>query len=193
MTTASDPFKFNSSEYNKSLLKSVGKDVFISGNVEIRRPQLVSIGNHVDIDSGFYITTRAELGDYIHIAPYVAVIGGKDGLLKMGNFTNIAVGGRIICVSDTFTGEGLIGSRAIPEKFRKLKIDPIVFEDFVNVGANVVILPGVTLREGTVIGAGSVVTKSTEPWTIYIGNPAKPIKKRPKEKMLEYAKNLESL
>jgi acetyltransferase-like isoleucine patch superfamily enzyme len=42
-----------------------------------------------------------------------------------------------------------------------------------------------------VIGAGAVVTKGTEPWTIYVGNPAKPIKERPKNKILEYAKNLD--
>src|SRR3989338_1337289 len=88
----------NSPEYNKSLLKSVGENVFVSANVEIRRPHLVSLGDNVDIDSWSYLTPGLEIGDYVHIAAYVAVIGWPNGFLKMGNFTNIAVGGRIICV-----------------------------------------------------------------------------------------------
>jgi len=151
---------------------------------------MVAVGDNVDIDSGFYLTTGAEIGDYVHIAAYVAVIGGAKGFLKMGNFTNIAVSGRIICVSDTFLGDGLIGAQGIPEEFRKLKIAPVVFENFANVGAGAIILPGVTLREGSVVGAGAVVTKDTELWTIYAGSPARPIKKRPKETMLEYAAKL---
>lgn len=178
-------------QYKQSLLKSVGKNVFISANVEIRRPHLVSVGNHIAIDSGFYITTKAEIGDHIHIAPYVAVIGGFKGYLKMGNFTNISVGSRIICGSDEFLGEGLITAPGIPEQYRdNLKVEPVVFKDFANTGANVVIFPGVTLAEGSVIGACSLVTQDTEPWTVYIGIPAKPIKKRPKEKMLQYARQL---
>jgi len=182
--------QLNSPQYDKSMLKSVGNNVFISANVEIRRPQMVAVGDNVDIDSGFYLTTGAEIGDYVHIAAYVAVIGGAKGFLKMGNFTNIAVSGRIICVSDTFLGDGLIGAQGIPEEFRKLKIAPVVFENFANVGAGAIILPGVTLREGSVVGAGAVVTKDTELWTIYAGSPARPIKKRPKETMLEYAAKL---
>jgi len=178
-------------QYDKSLLKSVGEDIYISPNVEIRRPQLVSVGSHIAIDSGFYITTQAELGDYIHIAPYVTVIGGANGLLKMGNFTNISVGGKVICGSDEFLGEGLVTAPGIPEAYRDtLKIAPVIFEDFTNVGANVVIMPGVTLAEGSIVGACSLVTKSTQPWTIYVGTPARPIKIRPRQKMMEYARKL---
>jgi dTDP-4-amino-4,6-dideoxy-D-glucose acyltransferase len=180
----------NTPQYNKSFLKCFGKNVFISASTEIRRPHLVSLGNYVDIDSFSCITTQLVIGDYVHIAPYVAVIGGAQGFLKMGNFTNIATGSKIICTSDTFTGEGLIGSQDVPMKFRKIKSDPIIFENFANIGANTVILPGVTLAEGSVIGASSIVTKSTEPWTIYIGSPARPIKIRPKERILEYAHKL---
>lgn len=183
--------QIDSKMFDLSLLKMRGEDVFISKNVEIRRPYLVSVGSHVAIDSGFYITTSADIGDYVHIAPYTTVIGGSTGVLKMGNFTNISAGGRIICGSDCFLGEGLITAPGIPESYRDdLKIEPVVFEDFANVGSNVVIMPGVTLAEGSVIGACSLVTKSTEPWTIYIGTPAKPVKIRPKEKMLQYARML---
>ena len=49
-------------EFDKSLLKECCTDVYIIANVEIKRPHLVSIGNHVAIDSGFYITTQAEIG-----------------------------------------------------------------------------------------------------------------------------------
>ena len=43
------------------------------------------------------------------------------------------------------------------------------------IGANVVVLPKVTIADGTVVGAGAVVTRSTEPYTIVAGSPAKKI------------------
>ena len=177
-------------QYDKSLLKHCGTNVFISANAEIRRPQLVSVGNHVALDTGLYLTTQAEIGDYIHIAPYVTVIGGADGLLQMDHFSSIAAGSRIICASDGHMGAGLPGP-TIPEEFHdEVTYAPVIFERFANVATNVVIMPGVVLAEGTVIGACSLVTKSTEPWTVYVGIPARPIKIRPREKMLEYARKL---
>lgn len=179
-----------SREYNKSFLKSVGKDVFISDKAEIRRPHLVSIGNHVAIDTGFYITTEAKIGDYIHIGPYVNIIGGEDALFIMGDFTNIALGSKIICGSDTFSGNALITAPGVPVEYTEVKREPVIIERFANIGANAVIMPGVTIREGSVIGACSFVDKDTKPWTIYAGIPAKPIKKRPNEKMFKFAKLL---
>jgi len=177
-------------EYDYSLLRSSGKNTFISQNVEIRRPHLVSVGSNVAIDTGFYCTTNLDIGDYIHIGPYVTVIGGASGLLKMGNFTTIAAGSRIICASDEHLGAGLVGP-TIPDLYKdSTKIEPVIFEDFASVATNVVITPGVTLAEGTVIGANSLVSKSTEPWTIYVGSPAKPIKLRNKDTMLDYAEKL---
>lgn len=49
---------------------------------------------------------------------------------------------------------------------------PVIIEDDVWIGANVIILPGVVIGRGCIIGAGSVVTKSTPPYTICCGNPA---------------------
>jgi len=160
-------------------------------SVDIRRPQLVSIGSHVAIDTGTYITTAAEIGDYVHIGPYVTVIGGPDARLVMRNFTNIAAGVRVICGSDRFMGEGLIGPASLPDEFKdKMKLAPVVLEDFANVGTNAVIMPGVTLAQGTVIGACSLVTSSTEPWTVYTGIPARPRKARPWQTMVRYAEEL---
>ena len=174
-------------DFDYSSLKSVGTDVVISPNAEIRRPQIVSIGSHVAIDTAC-ITTAAEIADYVHIGPYVTVIGGPKARLGMGHFTNLAAGCRVICGSDRFMGEGLIGPASIPDEFKdKLKLAPVILEDFANVGTNAVIMPGVTLAQGSVIGACSLVTHSTEPWTVYVGVPARPLKARPREQMLRYA------
>jgi maltose O-acetyltransferase len=45
-------------------------------------------------------------------------------------------------------------------------------------GMGCVVLPGVQIGEGCVIGAGSVVTRDVEPFTVAVGNPAKPVRKR---------------
>jgi dTDP-4-amino-4,6-dideoxy-D-glucose acyltransferase len=176
--------------YDPALLQKIGEDVFVSQNVEIRRPHLVSLGNHVAIDTGFYITTRAEIGDYVHIAPYVTVIGGADAFFKVGNFSGISAGCRIVCATDAYLGEGLT-SCIIPDQYRDRVInEPVIIDDFAAIGTNVVIMPGVTIGEGCAIGACALVTADTEPWTVYVGIPARPIKIRPKETMLNYAREL---
>jgi acetyltransferase-like isoleucine patch superfamily enzyme len=57
---------------------------------------------------------------------------------------------------------------------------PIVVEDHVFIGTGAIILHGVTLGEGTVVTAGSVVTKSTPPYSIVRGNPAQIVGRRPR-------------
>lgn len=178
------------SENDSKKFISLGEDVYISPTAVFTRANMVSIGSHVAIDHGVYVTTQAEIGDYIHLSPYITVIGGAKSKVIIENFATVAAGTRIIAGSDAFLGEGLT-SVTVPEKYRDtVNFSTIKIEKFVGVGTNVVIMPGVKLAEGCVIGANSLVTKDTEPWTIYMGSPAKPIKKRNKEKMLLYAKEL---
>lgn len=55
---------------------------------------------------------------------------------------------------------------------------PVVIENDVWLGANVIVLPGVRIGEGAVIGAGSVVTRNIPPMTVAAGNPARVIRER---------------
>ena len=172
------------------MYKKVGEDVYINSIVSITRPELVEIGNHVAIDFGFVCTTALKVGDYVHISPHVSVIGGKDTSLIVEDFCFVSTGSRMICGTDMFMGEGLIGP-VVPKKYRDEQIlEPIILKRFSGVCANSVVMSGVTMAEGSILGANSFLKTSTEPWTIYAGSPARPIKKRKKEKMYLYAKEL---
>ena len=168
----------------------IGEDSYISDFVRITRPHLVSVGSHTNIDFGFYCTTALEVGDYCHIAPYTVVIGGARGQLKLGHFCHIGGGSHMICGSDSLLGLGLVGP-TIPEPYKdRLTIEPITFKNFSGTGQHVVIVPGVTLAEGSIVGACSLLMEDTEPWTIYYGVPAKPKKRRSEHIMKQYAKEL---
>jgi galactoside O-acetyltransferase len=171
-----------------SKFKNTGVDLYVDSTSKIKYPKESSFGNHVAIDFCVYISTSVKIGDYVHIAPHTSIIGGKESKLIMKDFSGISSGCRILCGSDDFT-EGMMNPQ-VPLEFRSPKVTTITFERFSCVGVNCVVMPGVTLGEGSVIGSGSVVTKDTEPWTIYVGSPAKPIKKRNKEKIIENAKKL---
>ena len=56
--------------------------------------------------------------------------------------------------------------------------EPIVLKDHAWVCARATVQMGVTLGEGAVLGLGGVATRDLEPWTIYAGVPARPVKKR---------------
>ena len=167
-----------------------GIDVNIHRNAEITRPELCKIGSHIAIDYGFYCTTKLEIGDYVHISPHVAVIGGKKTGLYIHDFCFISTGAKMICGSETFAGNGLIGP-VIPDEFKEDQIlEPITLERFSGVCANSTVMPGIVLAEGSILGANSFLNQNTEPWTIYVGCPARPIKIRNREKPYEYAAKL---
>ena len=154
-----------------------GDDVVLDKDVVFKRQELVLLGNHVAIDKGFYCTTRIELGDYVHIGPYVTCIGGREGNFVAKGFNNIMTGARIICASDRFDDTGLFGA-LIPAEFKGTQIvEPVVMEEFSNIGTNAVVLPGSRLRRGVLLAVGSVLIGDTEEWGIYKGNPAKLVRK----------------
>ena len=69
-------------------------------------------------------------------------------------------------------------------------IEPIVMEEFSNVGTNSVVMPGAVLRKGVLLAVGSVLFGDTEEWGVYKGNPAKLVKKIDPKRIIENAKEL---
>ena len=66
--------------------RKFGVDVFIHETAIIKHPNICDIGSHTAIDNGVTISTELIMGDYIHIAPYVVVIGGKKSKLILNDF-----------------------------------------------------------------------------------------------------------
>ena len=63
---------------------------------------MVEIGDNVIIDEFCYFTTSAVIEDYVHISTGCSIIGGKDSVFIMREFSALGAGSRIICMSDDF-------------------------------------------------------------------------------------------
>lgn len=110
------------------------------------------------------------IGNETTINPYSFVYGIAD--IKIGNQVRVGAHSVIVAVNHNFSDTNIpICKQGVTGK-------GIVIEDDVWVGASTTILDGVMIRTGNVIGAGSVVTKSTEKNCIYVGTPAYLLKKR---------------
>jgi len=171
------------------MIKILGDDVIVDSDNVVKQDLLIS-GSHVSIDKGFYSSTNVTIGDYVHVGPYVTIIGGKEGSFKSLGFNNIMAGARIICGSDRFDDSGLFGAM-IPKDLKGTQIiKPIIMEEFSNIGTNAIVLPGSTLRRGVLLTAGSLLMGDTEEWGVYKGNPATLVKKINPTKIIENAKKL---
>jgi acetyltransferase-like isoleucine patch superfamily enzyme len=148
----------------------------------------IQFGTNIIIDdfAFVYALTSMKIGNYCHIACFSSVIGGAD--LVLDDFVAISHGARILTGTDDFKDWGF-GNSTVPEIYRNVTRKPIRVGKFCIVGANSVILPGVTIGEGAMFGANSVVTKDLEPWGIYIGN--KRISERNKAGVLQNYKKFE--
>jgi acetyltransferase-like isoleucine patch superfamily enzyme len=163
-------------------------DIFLHSDTEFKIQPI--LGNHIAIDKGVYATVNCKIGDYTHISPYVTIIGGKSAYFECKGFNNIMAGARIICGSDRFDDSGLFGALIPKELKGKQIIEPVVMEEFSNVGTNSIVLPGSRLRRGVLLSAGSMLIGDTEEWGIYKGNPAKLVKKIDGTKIIDNAKKL---
>lgn len=174
-----------------SRFRKVGSNVRIFPGAKVFGREHISIGDNVIIDDFVFIYATAPMfiGSYVHIASFSSITGG--GVVVLEDFSGLSSGVRITSGSEDFLGGGLTNP-TVPEKFRK------VYRSFVRVGrhaiigANAVVLPGVTVGEGCAVGSGAVVNKSLEPWGVYVGSPARRIKARPSEIIVERERELQA-
>ena len=115
----------------------------------------VFVGDHVKIDQNH--------ADYIILEDHVHIASGTRLLCHQRNLSGY-------CIGDDYSKLGY-------------KIDTIHMKKGSLVGMESFVLPGVTIGEGSIVGAGSLVTKDIPSWTIATGRPAKVVKKIPERKI----------
>ena len=140
------------------------------GRVIIGRNCVLDIGAILRADGGFI-----RIGDECSVNPYCVLIGSQKGLI-IGNGVRIGPHTAIIASNHIFDDV----SKFIHEQGSSSK--GIIIEDDVWVGAGAKILDGVTIRKGTIVAAGAVVTKSTVSYSIVAGVPARMISSRNAQK-----------
>lgn len=171
--------------------KAIGENVKISDMARFYNTSKISIGNNVRIDDFCIVSGKVTLGNNIHLAVYSYITGCDMGVV-MEDFSGLAYGVKVFTDSDDYSGASLTNP-TIPDQFKPKKISkPILIKKHVIVGAHSLIFPGVTLEEGCAIGAMAMVTKSTKPWGIYSGTPARLLKER-KRDLLELEEQYLSL
>lgn len=93
---------------------------------------------------------------------------GDKGILKLGD--RVSIGPRVSLIVSSHANASRV-RKVMPNKERRITIGNDVW-----LGAGVIVLPGITIGECSVIGAGAVVTKDIPPYSIAVGNPVRVIK-----------------
>jgi len=147
-------------------------DPIVRVRVFLCRMIFKSVGNNVNIQKGVYI--------------------GKGNKISVGSFSGIGENSRLAQADEIQIGDNvLIGQELMvitqnhnfSDRDKLIRLQggiskPVIIEDNVWIGARVTILCGVTIREGSIIAAGSVVAKDIPSYTIAGGVPARIIKER---------------
>ena len=117
----------------------------------------ISLGNYVYIGPGAFFSaehSRIVIGDKVLFGPQCMIMGGDHRIDVVGSY-----------MFD------------VKNKLKQNDRD-VVIQDDVWIGARAIILKGVTIGEGSVIGAGSIVTKPVPPYSVVCGIPARVIRQR---------------
>lgn len=180
----------------KVLLGKVNFNCFIGKNVRFNIPQNIFLGDRVIIEENSYLDVQSIEGhiwikgnvkvsqycilcagpgnlcidEGVYIGPFGYIIG--NGGLEIGKNTLIAKNSTIMTESHIYKDS------SVPIKFQGHELGKVQIGEDVWIGANVVILRGVAIGDGSVVSAGAVVTKDIPSYSIAAGVPAKVIRKR---------------
>lgn len=172
----------NSFYDHESLLQlgfaSVGKNVLVSKFARFYGIQNISIGDNVRIDDFCILSGKITLGNYIHISAYCALYGSHG--IVMRDFSGLSPKSTVFSATDDFSGDYLIGPM-VDAEFTNVTGGTVEIGKYVQIGANSVVFPNLSIGEGSSVGSLSLVNKTLEPWGIYAGIPAKFIKPRSKK------------
>ncbi len=161
---------------------SAGKDLIIEDGAEINclSTDGIQLGNRVTIGKnaiirpsnmyGGSIGAGLIVGDNSNIGPGAYI--GCTGLITIGNNVMMSPGVSIYAENHNFS------DTSIPMKEQGVTVSFVTIEDDCWIASNSSILAGVTIGKGSVVAAGSVVTKNVPPFSVVAGIPATVIKSR---------------
>lgn len=145
-------------EIIEKLFGSVGKNVYVDMKIHCDFGKNIFIGNDVIIGANctFIDNAKITIGNTVMIAPNLQIYTAYHPILPEDRY-----------IFDRESDDPLYFNTCA---------DPVEIKDGVWIGGGVIILPGVTIGENSIIGAGSVVSRSIPDNCVAVGNPCKPIK-----------------
>jgi len=154
----------------RALARRFGHGVTIGISVGIRHPETFEIGDGVFLGEQAIIQGRFDgrcvIGDGAWVGPQ-SYFDARD--LELGEHVGWGPGARVL--GSMHTGEGI----EEPIIRTPLAIAPVRVEAWADIGVNATLLPGVTIGQGSVVGAGAVVTRDVPPFAKVAGVPARVI------------------
>ncbi|WP_051289260.1 CatB-related O-acetyltransferase [Chryseobacterium daeguense] len=153
------------------------------------------LGTGISFSNGVRLFNKPEIFGKVKIGKYTSINGPATRIC--GEISDVVIGAYCSIASSVVIQEFYhnynmvttynINSNIIGEPLENEKISkgPIIIEDDVWIGSNSVILSGVKIGRGAIIGAGSVITKDVEAYSIVAGNPAKLLRKRFDQQTIE--------
>lgn len=150
--------------------KKVGTDVRISARAEFHNPQSISIGDYSRIDDFAVLSGNVNIGKNVHLSVHSTIISPRASV-TLQDFTTLSFYGCITSANDDYSGNYMTNP-TVPSKFTNVTDSPVSIGRYAILGAHVLVLPGVTVGEGSAIGAFSLVKRDIPEWEIYAGVPA---------------------
>ncbi|MCP2518933.1 acyltransferase [Candidatus Aminicenantes bacterium AC-708-M15] len=181
------------------LFKKVGKGVVFGRNITIRHPHKISIGDNSFIDDNVVLDAKGEKNEGIVIGRNVyigrnAILSCKEGSIYINDYCNISSNCSLLSETEISLGKYCFlaghcylvagGNHSFDDLSKPIMFQPsiskggIKIEEDVWLGASVTVLDGVKIGKGSVVGAGAVVINPLPEYSISVGVPAKPIRKR---------------
>lgn len=125
------------------------------------------VGRHVVIKPRVYVKYpwRLQIDDRVWLGE----------MAWIDNLALVEIGSNVVVSQGSYVGTGNHDYKSV--RF-DLRVSPVRIEDGVWIGARSVVCPGVTIGSHAVLCAGTVLTHDAEPYTVYRGNPGRPVRRR---------------
>ncbi len=181
-----------------ALFGSVGKGVIFGGNLSVRAPGGIHIGDKALIDDYVMLSHRGGPDNSIRIGERCLIgrftqLHTRGGNIDLREHVNISASCHLVSANElTIGAHTLIAGGCYIGGLQHKFADPdkLIIDQGVDdrggvrigrdcwLGAHVVVNDGVTIGDGSIIGSGSVVTKDIPPYSIAVGTPAKVVRER---------------
>lgn len=180
----------NMKKKNNTIIKtlSIGENVKIGNHCIISKGTMIerntTIGDCTYVSAGTTVDSNVHIGKYCSIARNVFIAPGVHAIQYVTTHP--------ILFNPYWRNElDMIEKEKYDTKIGKEEEHTYIGND-VWIGLNAIIMRGITIGDGAVIGAGSIVTKDVEPYSVVVGVPAKHIKYRFEQEEIEKLQNMET-